>query len=162
VCDICRDQSRHVATSRGRSHLLNVSDVLIDRCWRDKVLSPKVVSTRRQSRWPLAQYRWMLRGVRGRPARAFRSNASSIESINSVSGLVATCRDGSSIMHLMIPRLVPRLAGYPQSEAANRNCQRKRGRMGGSEAETIRQPRDRFNGAAVGAFSNCGCTVNPL
>src|SRR5665647_732024 len=37
-CDICRDRSRHVASSRGRSDLFDVGDVLRDGCWRDERL----------------------------------------------------------------------------------------------------------------------------
>ena len=37
-CDSRRDLSRHVATSRGRSHLLDIGDVLCDRCRRDQIL----------------------------------------------------------------------------------------------------------------------------
>src|SRR5205085_4942260 len=65
------------------------------------------------------------RGVRGRPARAYRSNASSMVSVKSLSGLVATGRDRSSVIGVMITRLVPPLAGYPHP-STRQSWQRKR------------------------------------
>ena len=36
-CDSCRGMPRLVATSRDRSHLLDIGDVLVDRCGRDQI-----------------------------------------------------------------------------------------------------------------------------
>ena len=39
--DICRDMSRQVATCRDKSHLIDVRDMAINRCWRDQKLFAK-------------------------------------------------------------------------------------------------------------------------
>lgn len=134
----CRDRSRLVGACRCLSDLLDVGDVLVNRCRRDEILLAELGLNQPALEVSIGA---IALDATGRPGETGARVA--LQGLVDRQGEIAVvgCRDRSRqvVGHRgMITVLVPRLSGYPQ-----------KARMGawasavGQIGETIRQSRDR-------------------
>ena len=111
--DTCRDWSRHVAACRDRSHLLDVGDVLIYRSRRDQIF---LAERGFDAAAVQVAFGAIALDATRRPGEAgARITLKRVVDCEREIA-VGACRDKSRqvVGHgAMIPRLVPRLAGYP-------------------------------------------------
>ncbi len=96
--DSCRDWSRHVATCRDRSHLLDIGDVLVHRRRRDQIFLAERGFDAAAVEVAFGAIALHAAGRAGESGAGIALKASSIVRVKSLSGLVATGRDRSSVM----------------------------------------------------------------
>jgi hypothetical protein len=112
--DTCRDRSRQVAACRDRSHLLDIGDVLIDRCRRDQIFLAERGFDAAAVQVAFGAIALHAAGCAGETGAGVTLKRL-VDREREIA--VGACRDKSRqvVGHgAMIPRLVPRLAGYPQ------------------------------------------------
>jgi hypothetical protein len=87
--------------------------MLVDRCRGDQILLSEAGVDETAFEMTLSAISLDAARSAGKSGARVALQASSIERVNSLSGFVATCRDGSSFIALMMARIEQLLAAYP-------------------------------------------------